>query len=402
MTAVLDPSRDLGDIAWDFAGDLLSDRLRLAMFDARKHHWYPATYIPELPFTLIELLSNPGDRVLDPFAGVGTTIWQARVLGRVAYGIESNTVAHKLTTWFWTLMEPHVDLRSTVADVRELVRAFDGERSNDGPDDARSELLAPWFSSGTFQQIQYLMRVVDGRLSDATRAAINIGTSALLKPMCEQRNGWGCIADNMIPKAAPGGETRPFLERLLRRVTLLCRDIRRVRTGLDQSSHQPDDYLIHGSVLDSTHGFIEPIDLVVTSPPYPGMTDYSTSQRLSYYWLGIDPAMDMRVEIGARRKRFANGWVERYVREMSGAATRMLSTLRPGGYLCMVLPRFTASPSGPDRRLVAVEDVLKHLVELGCKQVWTGDRRLPVDRRHLNQRWATLEKERIVVFENRK
>lgn len=43
---------------------------------------------PEIPRRLIRMFSIDGDTVLDPFAGTGTTLWEARKLGRHSIGIE--------------------------------------------------------------------------------------------------------------------------------------------------------------------------------------------------------------------------------------------------------------------------------------------------------------------------
>jgi modification methylase len=43
---------------------------------------------PEIPARLIRMFSCAGETVLDPFAGTGTTLWEAARLGRSAVGIE--------------------------------------------------------------------------------------------------------------------------------------------------------------------------------------------------------------------------------------------------------------------------------------------------------------------------
>lgn len=49
---------------------------------------HPATFPPELPRRLIKLYSYPGDVVVDPFVGSGTTLRVAKNLGRKAIGVD--------------------------------------------------------------------------------------------------------------------------------------------------------------------------------------------------------------------------------------------------------------------------------------------------------------------------
>lgn len=51
---------------------------------------HPAPFPEELPRRLIKLYSYPGDLVLDPFSGSGTTLVAAKRLGRSSVGVEIN------------------------------------------------------------------------------------------------------------------------------------------------------------------------------------------------------------------------------------------------------------------------------------------------------------------------
>ena len=53
-------------------------------------HPYPAKFIPQIPGYCIRLLSTPGELVLDPFGGSGTTALEAIRLGRRALSIDAN------------------------------------------------------------------------------------------------------------------------------------------------------------------------------------------------------------------------------------------------------------------------------------------------------------------------
>lgn len=63
-----------------------SNVLHLATECGYKGH--PATFPVTLPDWFIRLFTDPGDTVLDPFAGSGTTLVAATRLGRRAVGID--------------------------------------------------------------------------------------------------------------------------------------------------------------------------------------------------------------------------------------------------------------------------------------------------------------------------
>jgi DNA modification methylase len=61
---------------------------RVATSKSNEDHY--ASYPPEIPRRCIKAGSRPGDLVLDPFAGTGTTLLQASMLGRRYVGFDLN------------------------------------------------------------------------------------------------------------------------------------------------------------------------------------------------------------------------------------------------------------------------------------------------------------------------
>ena len=58
---------------------------------------YPARFSPAIARTVIEVFSERGDWILDPFMGGGTSVIEGLALGRRVAGIDINTLAHFVT-----------------------------------------------------------------------------------------------------------------------------------------------------------------------------------------------------------------------------------------------------------------------------------------------------------------
>ena len=409
------PSRDearammvLANIDWSFDSPLYSRKRNTFLFDCRKHHWYPATFVPEIPYSLLELLSRPGDVVCDPFAGIGTTMLQALLLGRRPYGVERCRVAVEYVRSIWTLLDPRTDLNGVRAALLALRDRYNDQNSYvqealESKEGFR-EQLRDWFNTETFKEIAFLIVESDRASHEGLRAATHVSLSATLKAVTAQDRGWGCIADNMRPKPEQLAKPRRALARFWRNCTVLLSDIEAARGSLSSESRdffrEADlaAHIKHGDCRQVTACKPGTVDLVVSSPPYPSMTDYATSQRLSYYLLDESPDGDFRSEIGARRRRTRRNTLEGYRKDMQEALRLLVQQMREGGYACLVMPTFSVDRANSQDRRRAVDQSLSELLEMGLSEVRRFERVLPARRRHHNQHWTSLERETIHVY----
>src|SRR4051794_20443194 len=79
----------LRKVDWDFSGSY-SDSPFSAI------HWYPGRFASQIPATLVGLLAQRGELVLDPFVGSGTTLVEAQRLGCCSIGIDINPVSCRI------------------------------------------------------------------------------------------------------------------------------------------------------------------------------------------------------------------------------------------------------------------------------------------------------------------
>lgn len=77
------------DDSWSFKDATRTETSYLT----HSYHRYPAKFIPQLASRVIKENSHAGDLVCDPFMGSGTTLVEAIVNGRRAYGTDINPVA---------------------------------------------------------------------------------------------------------------------------------------------------------------------------------------------------------------------------------------------------------------------------------------------------------------------
>ena len=354
-------------------------------------HWYPATYVSAIPGTLIGHLTSPGDLVLDPFCGSGTSGVEAIRLGRKYIGVDNNPVACLISSaklyfpaakMFGSELERIQREASTL-----LMRGF-------VKDHPRSDELARWYHPQTAQEILAVLTATiarpDGRIKDCFLAVL----SSILKSTSSQGRHWGWVCDNVRPKpqeivyrpafASFVSASNQYLRSCTSAFNEVCandaiatRDLVRRRSKV-----------LNGDSVDMMRKrAMGSVNLIVTSPPYFGVADYVKSQRLTYLWFDI-PELEGRKlgftdfealrsrESGARSNRSRGSSYTSYIEYMRNFFVSARRVIRDDGHLALVVGESASRERTTDQLLMLGSDAGFHLKMRKERDILTHRRRL--------------------------
>lgn len=321
---------------WDFAG-----KFSESSFSAI--HWYPGRFVSQLPATFIGLLSPLGGVVLDPFVGSGTTLVEAHRLGRRSIGIDLNPVAclvSRAKTLRISAKTISVILASIASDAADVV---DGQMRTHRR--LPPQMLIPetvqatkWYSPKVLEHLSRLWSLVMSY--DKHRRVLALTAfSAILLPVCRETRHWGYVCDNTTPNGGNNASVLETFTDVLNRLDHAYRDRdEEVVARSGKFVTPPKSSVICQDAVAAILALPpNSIDLVVTSPPYFGVSDYTKAQRLSMEWFGIDIETLRLQEIGARSKRHRATAAEDYVNELKAVFAALRTRLRREGAFAMIV-----------------------------------------------------------------
>jgi DNA modification methylase len=362
----------LNGIDWDFAGSPSE-----SAFSAI--HWHPGRFASQLPATLIGVLSSPGDLVLDPFVGSGTTLVEAQRLGRRSMGIDLNPISC-LIARAKTLTLPACRVEELIADIKTDARTAVTQRlrlaisQTDGL--IPSAVQGPkWYTRAALQDLASLWRLVCS-YKRPRRLIAEAAFSSILLPVCRETRHWGYVCDNSSPIEDHEGDPLKEFVRTLERLRIAYRerdDDLRERFGPASETWMAEVICgLAGHALMEVPD--ESVDLVVTSPPYFGVCDYVKAQRLSMEWFGEEIEPLRRRELGARSKRHRVDAREAYLHDLSEVLSQLKRVLRKAGMMAIIM--------GESRKRDAVlADIRQRLGEVGLRLELDVNRRVSSQRR---------------------
>jgi DNA modification methylase len=326
------------------------------------YHRYPAKFIPQLAARLIKENSQVGELVCDPFMGSGTTLVEAIVNHRRAYGTDINPVAVLITRAKTTPIEPRyleTKILLLKGKIKQRHLMDEGKQTLLIKDDLRSIALENkridyWFPEKQKHDLSIILSAIMGIEDNNIRNFLLCAFSNILK---------GC-SRWMMKSVKPTIDKNKVInnvyssffvhtQRMLQRNRLFWKTLERkkkVECTIDN--------------VDARKMKInnDSVALIVTSPPYVTSYEYADLHQLTAIWLGYaEKLSDFRTNfIGSIQKahrqdklyselgrtivdklkmidrRESNG-VEQYFFEMQQCFEQMYRVLKHGGRASIVI-----------------------------------------------------------------
>lgn len=393
-----DIQKKINSINWSFDFTINYDNDTIRPFNCRKYYSYPATFIPEIPYTLIEMLSEKGDVVLDPFGGIGTTFMQALSLERFPFSFDINPIASDVCSVLYYLFNPNCEWEKIQKQLLDWCNDYDAAQNYCDLLTARKNELKGWYEQNTLNELAFLFNKYEHTEDENLRRVLSLVLPSILTTLSSQNKGWAYIADNVKPKCDELRKKNVF-DQFKLAVKALLTDVENQVHNLPETYREfyQNTTELKRVIEDSVTNTViktESVDLIVTSPPYPRMIDYIKSQRLAFYFSELDFRKYVGNEIGARYRRSRNDALSQYEDDMEVVNSKLRSLLKPGGYICMVLPDYSEG----DNRKGTIEKIVKSYEENGFKEISKIRRYIPSHKRTLSIQWAKLVNEHIYIL----
>jgi hypothetical protein len=289
-------------------------------------HPYLGKYIPQLVEELFRRHVPARGKVLDPFAGSGTTLVQALESGLDSVGVDIaafNCLLMRVKT------APHAPF-TLEHDLRDALARFERCEGRAGP---VKDYVRTWFAPQAQDDLLRFRSLADDYehadvlrvvLARAARSARLTTHFDLDFPRAPQTEPYWCHKHRR--ECRPVERADHFIRRYTLDTLTRLKEFARVRSRRS---------------VDVLHGDARALalpgrfDAVVTSPPYPGLIDYHEQHRYAYELLELDDLRER--EIGAAASGTSKAALAAYVDGIAEVLASCARVLKPRARVVVVV-----------------------------------------------------------------
>lgn len=326
------------------------------------YHRYPAKFIPQIVKRLIEEYTTNGDLVFDPFGGCGTTLVEAKALGRKSVGFDINPVAKLITETKTTPLKPAI-LENY---LNKFIKIYDQLKNKD-VSLTHSDRIKYWFDPSAQIQLDRIFQSINKIKNYQVRRFYLCGFSHILKN-CSR---W--LMKSIKPQIDPNKVPPDVFTTYLGHIKHMMSKNKEFYELLSKSKNL--ETVANMKLRDSTKKFSlkdNSVDLIITSPPYVTSYEYADLHQLILLWLGDDELRYKRwhryaqqyhsfktkfvgTKLGNRNSKIFLGSsaeniinqlpnnrkyarsVSKYYADMEKSITEMYRVLKPGKKVCIII-----------------------------------------------------------------
>lgn len=296
-------------------------------YASHNFHSFPAKFPPQLPRHFIQSLTAPGEVVLDPMQGSGTTVLEALLTGRRAIGTDIDPLALLITSVKTTPLDPLFTLQTS----KELIRKATYSYSERLPalasametrwDQETRHFIDYWFDTDTQLALMALITEIDKidipslknffRLAVSAIIITKTGGVSLALDLAHTRPHRAKLIYRESGEILEGQEYLETPTANLRYATKTLRSPfvefeKRVQNNLKGLIKPRNSYLPAQVAYGNAENLPladDSVDLIVTSPPYASNAiDYMRAHKFSLVWLGFPIT-----ELGEKRGKYIGG-----------------------------------------------------------------------------------------------
>lgn len=403
-------------------------------YDSHAWHPFPAKFPPQLPEFFIHQLSKPGDLILDPMLGSGTTLVEALRLGRRAVGCDIDPLARMIATAKLAPIDPiavWLEGKRVLSEAREDYHQSRSRLERDLAirfDPATQKFVHYWFPAQQQLELLALVQRIESLPEGGTRDFLCVIFSSTIIA----KSGGVSLARDLAhtrphrdSQKAPLSAFVEFSKRLQRTASGDTRPkpLRAQTPALFEGAGSPalrysPSVPILATSAAQTGLPPSSVDLIVTSPPYANNAiDYMRAHKFSLVWFGWKLAELTRIRsqyVGHDATAGLNSGVlpaqcedvlaklsdldqrkglvlRRYFEEMTGVIVEMRRVLKPDRAAIMVIgsSRLRGLDVETHKGLAAIGECA------GFVLAGVGTRLLDRDKRMMPARWDQIKHSQI-------